>query len=144
MEKDHITEDLMCVLSTLESCSTFTIRGNRQAQQLEVVRRDSKCLHFYSYYLDAKVGFMHIRLQSWFPFQIQVYVNGREYLARHLDQQQVAYERYENSFTRIGDLLTAQAFCETFNYYDWPLLLNALAERVNPMLQAIQQAGFGC
>ena len=141
--EEHITAGLICVFSTLEGCSTFTVRGNRQTQRLEVVRRNSKCLHFYFYYLDAELGFIHVRLQSWFPFQIQVYVNGRECLARHLDQQKVTYERYDNSFTRIDNLPTAQAFCEKFDHYDWPPVLKALAERVNPMLQTIQQAGFG-
>jgi len=140
--EDHIREGLICVFSTLESCSTFTVRGNRQTQRLEVVRRNSKCLYFYFYYLDAELGFMHIRLQSWFPFQIQVYVNGRECLSRYLDRQGITYERYENSFTRIDDLATAQAFCDQFTHFEWPGVLNALAERVNPILEVIQAAGF--
>jgi hypothetical protein len=141
--EDHLSEGLICVFSTLEPCSTFTVRGNRQTQKLEVIRRRSKCLHFYFYYLDAELGFMHIRLQSWFPFQVQVYANGRECLSRYLDQQNIAYERYDNTFTRIDDLAEAQVFCEKFAHFDWPPLLNALAERVNPILKAIQAAGFG-
>ena len=133
-EEAQISEGLVCVLYTLEPCSTFTVRGNRQTQRLEVVRRSTKCLHFYFYYLDRELGFIHIRLQSWFPFQIQVYVNGRGCLARYLDQQQIAYERYDNSFTHIADLPAAQAFCEQFTHFEWPPVLNALAERVNPVL----------
>lgn len=141
--KDNLKEGLVCVFYTLEPCSTFTVRGNRQSQKLEVIRRRSKCLHFYFYYLDAELGFMHIRLQSWFPFQIQVYVNGRECLSRALDQQGIGYERYDNSFTDIEDLAAAQAWCEKFAHFEWPPVLNALAERVNPILKTIQQAGFG-
>jgi hypothetical protein len=89
------------------------------------------------------LGFIHIRLQSWFPFQIQVYVNGRECLSRYLDQQHIAYERYDNTFTQIDDLAVAQAFCEQFAHFEWPSLLNALADRVNPILKTIQAAGFG-
>ena len=139
----QISEGLVCVLYTLEPCSTFTVRGNRQTQRLEVVRRRTKCLHFYFYYLDRELGLIHIRLQSWFPFQTQVYVNGRECLARYLDQQQIAYERYDNSFTHIADLPAAQSFCEQFTHFEWPPVLNALAERVNPVLEVIRQAGFG-
>jgi hypothetical protein len=141
--EDHLKEGLVCVFSTLEPCSTFTVRGNRQTQKLEVIRRRSKCLHFYFYYLDAELGFMHIRLQSWFPFQIQVYVNGHECLARYLDQQQIGYERYDNTFTKIDDLAAAQAFCEKFVHFNWPPVLDALAKRVNPLLNVIQEAGFG-
>ncbi len=106
--KDQVKEGLVCVFSTLEPCSTFTVCNNRQSHKLEVVRRRSKCLHFY--YLDTELGFIHIRLQSWFPFQIQVYVNGRECLSRHLDQQGIAYERYNNTFTRIDDLARLNRF----------------------------------
>jgi hypothetical protein len=141
--EDGLKEGLICVFYALEPCSTFTVRGNRQAQKLEVVRRGTKCLHFYFYYLDRELGFMHIRLQSWFPFQIQVYVNGRECLSRDLDRQGIGYERYDNCFTRIDDLAAAQAFCEKFGHFAWPPLLNAFAERVNPILKTIQQAGFG-
>lgn len=106
------------------------------------MRRRTKCLHFYFYYLDAELGFIHIRLQSWFPFQIQVYVNGRECLARYLDQRGIAYERYDNCFTQIDDLAAAQDFCEQFAHFDWPLVLNNLAERINPMRKTIQNSGF--
>ena len=138
--EDHLKEGLVCVFYTLEPCYTFTVRGNRQTHKLEVIRRRSKCLHYYFYYLDAELGFIHIRLQSWFPFQIQVYVNGRECLSRTLDQQHIAYARYDNTFTQIDDLAVAQAFCEKFAHFEWPSLLNALADRVNPILKAIQTA----
>jgi hypothetical protein len=143
VEKEQVSEGLICVFSTLETCSTFSVRGNRETKRLEVVRRRSKCLHFYAYYLDAELGFVHVRLQSWFPFSIQVYVNGRECLARYLERQQIGYERYDNSFLQINSLETAQIFCEKFRHFDWPPILNALAKRVNPMLETITQAGFG-
>jgi len=141
--EDNVQEGLICVFSTLEPCSTFTVRGNHASHKLEVVRRQSKCLHYYFYYLDAELGFIHVRLQSWFPFQMQVYVNGRECLARYLDQQGIAYERYDNTFTRIDNLEAAHSFCEKFSHFEWPQVLNALANRVNPILNTIQAAGFG-
>ena len=139
---DEVKEGLICVFSTLEACSTFTVCGNRKTHQLEVVRRQTKCLHFYFYYLDAELGFIHIRLQSWFPFQIQVYINGRECLARYLDRQNIAYERYDNCFTQIDNLAAAQDFCDQFAHFEWPPILNHLAERVNPMLKTIRATGF--
>jgi len=141
--EDNVQEGLICVFSTLEPCSTFTVRGNHASHKLEVVRRQSKCLHYYFYYLDAELVFIHVRLQSWFPFQMQVYVNGRECLARYLDQQGIAYERYDNTFTRIDNLEAAHSFCEKFSHFEWPQVLNALANRVNPILNTIQAAGFG-
>jgi hypothetical protein len=40
-----------------------------------------KCLHLYFYFLDRQLGLIHVKLQTWFPFPLQVYVNGHEWLA---------------------------------------------------------------
>jgi hypothetical protein len=141
-ERDGVTEGLICVLATLELSSSFDIRGNHQTKQKEVIRRQRKCLHIYFYYLDREFGLMHIRLQSWFPFEIQVYINGREWLARQLDLQGIAYERYDNCLLRIDDLATAQQLCDRFGHREWARVLNAFARRVNPMLPTIEQSGF--
>lgn len=142
-KRDGVTEGLVCVFSTLETCMSFDVQGNRQAHKLEVVRRQRKCLHYYCYYLDAEFGLMHIRLQSWFPFDMQVYVNGREWLARQLDQRGIAYDRYDNKLTHIADLETAQTLCERFTQRKWLRVLQALARHVNPFLGEIRKAGLG-
>ncbi len=142
-ERDGITEGLVCIFSTLETCMSFEVRGNRQTCKLEVVRRQRKCLHHYLYYQDAEFGLMHIRLQSWYPFDMQVYINGRGWLARQLDKRGIAYQRYDNKLTDIADLETAQSLCERFAQRKWLRVLNALARRVNPFLRDLRQAGVG-
>ena len=93
MEEDNITEGLICVLACVESCITFSVRGNRKTKHLDLVREERKCLHLYYYYMDPEFGFMHIRLQTWFPMSIQVCLNGRAYLAKQLDRQGIGYEK---------------------------------------------------
>ena len=142
-ERDGVSEGLVCIFSVLETCMSFDVQGNRKSCRLEVVRRQRRCLHYYCYYQDAEFGLMHIRLQSWFPFELQVYLNGREWLARQLDQRQIAYPRYENKLTHIADLETAQALCERFGQRKWLRVLQAFARRVNPLLATIRKVGFG-
>lgn len=142
-EREGIEEGLVCVFSVLEPCSTFTVRGDRETQRLKVVRRQSKCLHFYFYVLDAEFGLMHVRLQSWFPFEIQVWVNGREWLARQLDRESIGYVRYGNTFLEIEDLARAQELCKRFARRKWPRVLNGLARWVNPMLETVRRSGCG-
>ena len=141
-ERDGLTEGLVCVFAVVEPCRTFTVRGNRETQRLEVVRENRKCLHFYFYYLDREFGFMHVRLQSWFPFTLQIYVNGRAWLARQLDQRGLAYQRYDNKLTQVADLPTAQMLCEKFAHRHWPRVLDAFARQVNPLLPILRRAGF--
>lgn len=142
-QRDGIREGLVCVLAVVEPCWSFDVRGNRSKKKLEVVRRKRKCLHFYLYRIDPEFGWMHIRLQSWFPFTIQIYVNGRERLARRLDELGIGYERYNNCFLRIDDLARAQKECERFAHRSLVGIFNRLAREVNPWLRRIQTSGFG-
>jgi hypothetical protein len=138
-----LSEGLVCIFSVLEMGMSFAVRGNRDQHKLEVVRQPRKCLHYYLYYLDPEWGLMHIRLQSWFPFNLQIYLNGREWLARQLDQRGISYQRYDNKLFQIADLELAQSLCDKFTHRKWPRVLNALARRVNPHLPTLQQAGYG-
>src|ERR1700730_18421194 len=63
--------------------------------------------HVYHYQIHPVVGFMHARIQTWFPFRIYVCLNGREWLARQLDQAGLTYQRRDNGFTWIEDLAQA-------------------------------------
>ncbi|MGE3809284.1 MAG: hypothetical protein AB7K24_31860 [Gemmataceae bacterium] len=46
----------------------------RLRPRLVFARRPQRVLYFY--FLDPQFGLVHVRLQTWFPFTIQVYVNG--------------------------------------------------------------------
>jgi hypothetical protein len=135
--RDGISKGLICVFSTLELATCFALVRGRIAPRLR------KCLHFYFYLIDPELGFMHVRLQSWFPFQIQIYVNGREWLARQLTKKGIGHIRYENTFVQVDDLGAAQRICQTFARRPWRKVFNAFARRVNPLLPLIENLGFG-
>jgi hypothetical protein len=142
-DRDGITEGLVVVFRALEPCMTFGVRGNGKTRRLEVTRRPSKCLSYYFYYVDRELGFMHVRLQSWFPFPIQVYVNGREYLYKQLNHRYVAYRRHDNAILSVEDLGLTQRLAEKFIRRNWVSTLDAFARSVNPWLPEIMKAGFG-
>jgi hypothetical protein len=137
-----LSEGLICVFAAVEPCRAFTVRGNRETHRLEVVRENRKCLHFYCYYLEREFGFMHVRLPSWFPFTLQICVNDREGLGQQLDQDGIAYQRYDNKLTQVADQPGAQARCEKFAHRHWPRVLDAFARQVNPLLPTLRRAGF--
>jgi hypothetical protein len=141
--RDGIQEGLVCVLSTLEMRPCFQVRGNHETHELEVVRRLRPCLHLYFYFIDPEFGFMHLRLQTWFPFQIQIYVNGREWLARQLEKRGVGFGRYQNSLLTIEDLRLAEKLCQRFARRKWPRVLDAFARRVNPWLPVVRKYAGG-
>ena len=140
---DGVEEGLICILSAVENCSSFEVRGNRQTQKLEVVRARRKCLYYYLYLMDREFGFMHIRLQSWFPFQIQIYINGHEWLGRQMDRKGIGYRRYENSFLQVERLEEVRKMCDRFLRRKWVRVLDGFARQVNPFLPLIRTARFG-
>jgi hypothetical protein len=138
-QRDGITEGLICVLSTLEVGWSFDVKGNHQTHKLNIVRRPRKCLHWYFYFMDPEFGFIHLRLQSWFPFQIQMYLNGREWLGRQLDRRGIGFRRYENALVEVEDLERAQEIADRLGQRKWPRLLDALAQRINPLLPVLRR-----
>ena len=85
-KRDSIKQGLIVVFACVEPCQSFDLRKDRATKHLKLVAKERKCQHLYFYYLDREFGLMHVRLQSWLPFSIQICVNGREWLARQMDQ----------------------------------------------------------
>ena len=135
IERDQIQEGLVCILSCLESGGSFGIEKDRIQKQLRLVRRDRRCLHFYFYYLDREFGLMHIRLQSWAPFSIQIYVNGREWLARQMTRRGIGYTKHDNCFTEIARIDKAQQLMVQLDQYAWVAKLTGWAEQVHPLMK---------
>jgi hypothetical protein len=134
MEKDRIEQGLICVLTCVEPCKSFDIRRDRPSKHLLLVPAERKCLHLYFYYMDREFGLMHIRIQTWLPFTIQVCINGREWLARQMDREAIKYEQRDNCFTHIGDFTRAQELSDRLCRRKWAPLLNAWAGRLNPCI----------
>lgn len=127
-----VESGLICVLSCVEPCRAFEMRRNAQERRLELVYRTRKCLHLYHYYLDPLFGFLNARIQTWFPFPVQICLNGHDWLARRLDEEGVGYARHENCFTRLEDPARAQRLMDELLALHWPPVLDALAARLNP------------
>lgn len=131
-ERDGITQGLVCVLTAVEPCISFTVGPNRRKQKLEVRRQHTKCLHLYFYFIDPQLGWLNVRLQTWFPFTVQIVVNGREWLARQLMRREIAFDRRENCFTNIADIAAAQRLMDRQSRTNWPQVLDRLLRRVHP------------
>ena len=108
-ERDNIREGLICIFSAVEPCFSYEVHRSRERRLLELRGRPQKCLHYYFYLQHPQFGFMHVRLQTWFPLTVHIAINGREWLSRQLDATGIAYTRHDNCFLDIADLERAQA-----------------------------------
>jgi hypothetical protein len=134
---DRVEEGLIAVLSCVEPCRSYEIHRNRETKHLDLRNSSLKCLHYYCYFQHPQLGFMHARLQTWFPFTMHVCVNGREWLAKQMDRAKLAYRRQDNCFLELADAKRAQQLFDRQLTTDWPKLLDRLARQVNPQLQKI-------
>lgn len=138
--EDHVREGLICVLSCVENCQSFEVGPNRAIKQLELRFVPRKCLHYYFYLQHPRLGFLHVRFQSWFPFDLRVCMNGREWLCRQLDRAGIGYARRENCLIHVADVARAQGLLEAQLRTDWTAQLNDFAALVHPLRTHIFQA----
>jgi hypothetical protein len=127
-----IREGLVGVFSCLETCPTFRIRYGKGRPHLQ--RDLRRCLVLYFYFLDREFGLIHVRLTTWFPLTIQVYVNGHEWLARALRKHHIGFEQRDNVFLSLSNVAKAQQLADKLLGKKWPGFLNVLAKRCNPLL----------
>ena len=132
-ESDGVRDGLICVLSAVEPCNTFEIFRNRETKHLELRPKQGKCLHYYHYLIHPVFGFMNARIQTWFPFNIQICINGREWLSRMMDRVRLTYVRRENCFPWIEDVAAAQLLMDSQLQAAWPALLSEIARMLDPL-----------
>ena len=133
-EQQRIREGLICVFACVEPWQSFDLKKDAASKHLKLLSKERKCLHLYYYYQDREFGLMHVRLQTWLPFTIQVCLNGREWLARKMDRAGISYTKRDNCFTYISDLQQAQQFMDRLTERNWGRFLDALAQKVNPWI----------
>jgi hypothetical protein len=135
--EQKIRSGLVCVLSSVEPCMSFQAVPNRETKKLDFKLEQRKCLHLYHYLIHPVFGFMNARIQTWFPFRVQICLNGREWLARSMDAAGVRYVRQDNCFPWIEDFPTAQRLMDEQLSTNWPEELNRIAGMLNPVHEQI-------
>jgi hypothetical protein len=135
--RDGIEQGLIAVFKCVEPCWSFSLRGHRASKKLEFQPELRKCLHLYHYYQHPQFGFLYARVQTWFPYTIQIGLNGREWLAQQLDTAGLRYRRHDNCITWVEDMVKAQALLKDQLRVNWSKQLHEIAMLVHP-----SQAGF--
>lgn len=133
--RDGIMEGLVCVISRNETNHSFGMRYGKNRPHL--VKNNPRCLTLYFYYMDREFGLMHIRLSTWMPFNIQIYINGHEWLAKRMDAKGIRYTQCDNAFSAIDNCPLAQQLADSLPRVGWEKKLHVFARRVNPLLKTI-------
>jgi len=133
MLKEHpVQVGLIAVLCFKETCRSVKLGKGNQRPWLYFTKRQQRVLYYY--FLDPDFGLMYIRLQTFFPFTVQVYVNGHEWLAQQMLQDKRGFTQHDNAFTALDDPDQAQKIADRFPHLSWPNVLDRWARLVNPLL----------
>ena len=133
-EKEGVAKNgLVAVLSTLEMGMSYTMFRRRRDDFAVLRRLPRKCKHYYFYWDDGRFGLTQVRLSSWFPFDVHVVLNGREWLAQQMDAKGMSYVRRDNCFVEISDFARAQKLADQQVRIDWRGQLDRLLRRVHPL-----------
>lgn len=131
LAKSPVTEGLVAILCTKEVCPTFQLAPGPKRPEFRPAQVPQRVLYYY--FLDARLGLIHVRMQTWLPFTVQVYVNGHDYLARQLARKGIGFVQQDNAFVALDDPAKAQKLADKFARLNWPKMLAEYAEIVNPL-----------
>lgn len=127
------TTGRIAILSCVEGCRTFRVRTNARGP-IDLYAEPARCQHFYHYFLHDQFGLCYVRVQSWFPFTLRVGLNGRHWLYRQRQREQIGYRHQDNLLLEVADWQRAQQLLDDQRHADWPTLLDNLAAQTNPLL----------
>jgi hypothetical protein len=109
------TEGVVAILTSTESGRTFvsyTPRyppsgGDPGYRLLHPARK--RFLHYYFYLLDPVLGPMSVRVGTFLPFTLAVFLNGHSFLAQELTRLGVGFRKDDNAFLAVDDLAALEA-----------------------------------
>jgi hypothetical protein len=123
----------ICALYAVEPCRSFEYLRSKDTTERGFRLANRKCLHVYQYRIHPRFGFMNARIQTWFPFSIQICMNGREWLSRQLTEAGIGFRRHDNCFPHIDDIPRAQQLLDEQLKTAWPEALDEIARLLNPL-----------
>jgi len=141
-KESGVKEGLIGVWSCVESCNTFRSKFDAAKTYPSLKCERSKCKHLYFYIDDPLYGFMSVRLQTWAPYEIQIALNGREWLRRSLDAAGCGYVMNGNKFLHIDDYDLAQFFLDAQLKTDFDKVLKGFLPSVFPMMPEVLGKGL--
>jgi hypothetical protein len=103
------------IFSVLETCTEYRPWYDKPSGRAFLRAKESKCKHYYFYFIDAELGLCYFRIPLWAPFRLQFYCNGHSMLATRLRQKRISYDLRDNAFVRIADWQAAQELADTLS-----------------------------
>jgi DNA-binding HxlR family transcriptional regulator len=128
---DH--EGLVHIFSALEVSNTFSPWHNKETGKTYFKPDQTKCLHYYFYFIDRELGLCFFKVPTTAPFKATIYFNGHNLLEGRLKKKGIAYEKRDNAFTYISDFAEAQRISDAIRVEDIHGAFDIFAARYLPL-----------
>jgi hypothetical protein len=126
-------EGLVHIFSAMETSNTYEPWHNKETGKTYFKPDQTKCLHYYFYFIDRLLGLCFFRLPTIAPFKASIYFNGHNLLENKLRKKGIAYEKKDNAFTFIADFEEAQKLSDAIRVEDIHTALDIFASRYCPL-----------
>jgi len=124
---------LFHIFLAIESCTEYRPGYDKATGKAYLRKKESKCLHYYFYFIDPELGLCYFRIPTWAPFRLQFYCNGHGLLAAKLRAQGVSFDQRDNAFVSIADWAKAQALADKLAPETIHRRLNDFVQRFCPI-----------
>lgn len=124
---------LVHIISVMEVCNTYKPWHDKTMGKTFLRPDTSKCLHYYFYFIDEQLGLCYVRVPTWCPFRLQVYLNGHNFLAWELKQAGIIYTMIDNAFDSLEDADKAQELSDSLSIEKLHRKLDEFAWRFCPV-----------
>lgn len=133
IEKRGDHPGIVHIISAMEACNTYKPWHDKTTGKTFLKPDTSKCLHYYFYFIDEQVGLGYVRVPTWCPFRLQVYINGHNLLATELKQAGIKFSMIDNAFDSLEDTGKAQELSDNLSIEKLHRKLDEFAWRFCPV-----------
>ena len=130
---------LVHVISAMEACESYQPWHDKASGKTYLKPDSGKCLHYYFYFIDEKLGLCYLRVPTWCPFRLQFYCNGHSWLARKLAAAGVEFKLADNAFVQVSDIVRAQALADSLSPEELHRRLDRYAASLCPVDEVFGQ-----
>lgn len=102
------------VVESFETCRTYKFPKVKEPKR-DFYAITSKCLYYYIYINYPHLGLVHVRIQSYAPYPIQVIVNGHRILERLLLTNGVDHKAVDNAVISCSNIPKAQELSDSID-----------------------------
>ena len=119
-------------------------RPSKTGAQFGFDKADRRVTVYYFYILDPTFGLGFIKICSYFPYPLKMWVNGHEWAKRQAAAQGLAFTELANGFATCPDPARLQAICDRLGPAKLQAFFNYWIARIPcPFTRADRLAGYG-